>query len=312
MSVGKVVALCGGVGGAKLAWGLAQVLAPEQLTIIVNTGDDFSHLGLHISPDLDTVSYTLANRNNRELGWGLQDETWQCMDALETFGGDTWFRLGDRDLATHFFRTQQLTAGKTLTQVTAELGAALGIQHTVLPMCNEPLPTIVETEQGALAFQQYFVREQCKPVVRGVRHSHAENTTLSAEVRAALTDKALTHIIICPSNPLLSIAPILAVTGMRELLQAQRKKIVIVSPLVNGQAVKGPTTKMMQEMKIATHSSSIAEFYADLLGTLVIDESDAKEQDVLREQNIPVQICKTLMKTDEDKIALAQTVIRPL
>lgn len=312
MSVGKVVALCGGVGGAKLAWGLAQVLAPEQLTIIVNTGDDFSHLGLHISPDLDTVSYTLANRNNRELGWGLQGETWQCMNALENFGGETWFRLGDKDLATHFFRTQQLAAGKTLTQVTAELGAALGIQHTVLPMCNEPLPTIVETEQGALAFQQYFVREQCKPVVRSVQHLGAENSTLSHEVCTALTDKALTHIIICPSNPLLSIAPILAVTGMRELLQAQREKIVIVSPLVGGQAVKGPTAKMMQEMKIATHSSSIAAFYANLLGTLVIDENDAKEQDVLREQNIPVQICKTLMKTDEDKIALAQAVIRPL
>ncbi|MEZ5494061.1 MAG: 2-phospho-L-lactate transferase [Pseudomonadales bacterium] len=281
--------------------------------MIVNTGDDFTHLGLHISPDLDTVSYTLANRNNRELGWGLQGETWQCMNALETFGGDTWFRLGDNRRSRHaFFRTQQLAAGKTLTQVTAELCAALGIQHTVLPMCNEPLPTIVETEQGALAFQQYFVREQCKPVVRGVRHSNADNSTLSAEVRAALTDKALTHIIICPSNPLLSVAPILAVTGMRELLQAQRKKIVIVSPLVGGKAVKGPTAKMMQEMKIPTHSSSIAAFYAYLLGALVIDESDAKEQDVLRAQNIPVQICKTLMKTDADKIALAKAVISSL
>ncbi len=310
----KVVALCGGVGGAKLAWGLAQVLSPEQLTLIVNTGDDFSHLGfgktgLHISPDLDTVSYTLANRNNRELGWGLQGETWQCMNALENFGGETWFRLGDKDLATHFFRTQQLANGKTLTQVTAELCTALNIQHRILPMCNEPLPTLVDTEQGALAFQHYFVREQCKPSVRGVQHLGAEKSTLSHEVRAALQDEALTHIIICPSNPLLSIAPILAVSGMRELLQTQREKITVISPLIGGQAVKGPTAKMMAEMDIATDSLSIAHFYQDLLGTLLIDDSDAHEADALRQQNIRVQTGKTLMQTDADKIALARAVI---
>ncbi len=308
----KVVALCGGVGGAKLAWGLAQVLSPEQLTLIVNTGDDFSHLGLHISPDLDTVSYTLANRNNRELGWGLQGETWQCMNALENFGGETWFRLGDKDLATHFFRTQQLASGKTLTQVTAELCAAFTIQHRILPMCDEPLPTLVDTDTGTLAFQQYFVREQCRPVVRGVRHNNSENAQLSKEIRAALNDPALAHIIICPSNPLLSIAPILAVPEMRQQLHARRDKITVVSPLIGGQAVKGPTAKMMAEMGIATDSLSIANFYQDLLGTLVIDNSDARDADALRQQHIRVQISKTLMQTDADKVALARAIIYPL
>ncbi len=306
---GKVIALCGGVGGAKLAWGLAQVLSPEQLTLIVNTGDDFEHLGLHISPDIDTVLYTLAHRNNRELGWGLQDESWQCMAALEQLGGETWFRLGDKDLATHFFRTQLLASGKTLTQVTAQLSSALGITHRILPMCDTAQPTLVDTEQSTLAFQHYFVREQCKPVVRGVRYQQANNAQMSDEVRAALTDHALTHIIICPSNPWLSIAPILAVPELRALLQTQREKITVVSPLIGGQAVKGPTAKMMAEMQIATDSFSIADFYRDLLGTLVIDDCDAQDTEILRAEKIHVTVFKTLMRSDADKIGLAKNLL---
>ncbi|HSC75068.1 MAG TPA: 2-phospho-L-lactate transferase [Pseudomonadales bacterium] len=306
---GKVLALCGGVGGAKLAWGLAQTLSPAQLTIVVNTGDDFEHLGLHISPDLDTVMYTLAGINNRELGWGLAGESWQCMQALETLGGETWFRLGDKDIATHLLRTQQLAQGKTLTAVTAQLCAKLGIQHTVLPMSNNAVRTIVNTDAGELAFQDYFVRQQCKPAVRGVRFSGAETSTLSPEILAALNDPELRAVIICPSNPLLSIAPILAVPGMREQLIALREKIIVVSPLVGGQAVKGPTAKMMQEMHIPTDSKSIVDFYTGLLGILVIDACDANDADALRAQGITVQITRTLMKTDEDRIALARALL---
>ncbi len=308
-SAGKVVALCGGVGGAKLAWGLAQILPPEQLTVIVNSGDDFEHLGLHISPDLDTVMYTLAGLANRELGWGLAGETWHCMAALQQLGGETWFRLGDRDLATHVYRSQALQRGDTLTAVTRHLSRSLGVQHTVLPMCNEPLRTLVDTDAGTLAFQDYFVGRQCQPAVRAVRFAGAAEATLPAEVDAALTDPAVTHVIICPSNPLLSIAPILAVPGLREQLQALRDKMVVASPLVGGQAIKGPTAKMMQELAMPADSASIADFYREFLGTLVIDECDAGEADKLRAGGINVQVCKTLMKTDEDKIALAQQLL---
>ena len=306
---GKILALCGGVGGAKLAWGLAQILPPEQLTIVVNTGDDFEHLGLHISPDLDTVMYTLAGINNHELGWGLADESWQCMQALDALGGDTWFRLGDRDLAKHLLRTQQLTQGKTLTAVTAHLCEKLGLQHRLLPMCNQPLRTLVDTDEGQLAFQDYFVRQQCSPAVRGVRFYGAENAVLSAEVVSALQDPALCAIIVCPSNPLLSIAPILAVPGMRHALQNTSANVIVVSPLVGGQAVKGPTAKMMQEMAIPTDSKSIADFYAGLLDTLVVDVCDEKDVAKFSGADFSLHVCKTLMKTDADKLALAASLL---
>ena len=307
---GKVLALCGGVGGAKLAWGLAQTLSPEQLTIVVNTGDDFEHLGLHISPDIDTVMYTLAGINNRELGWGLAGETWHCMQALETLGGETWFRLGDKDLATHLLRTQQLMQGQTLTAVTAYLCAKLGIQHRVLPMTNDQVRTRIDTSEGELAFQNYFVRQQCKPAVRGVRFTNTETATLSPEAFAALNDPDLRAVIICPSNPLLSIAPILAIQGMKEALQKTAAKIIVVSPLIGGQAVKGPTAKMMQEMNIPTDSNSIADFYAGLLDVLVIDESDQKDADSFSSADFSVHACKTLMKTDADKLALATSLLQ--
>ena len=312
---GKVLALCGGVGGAKLAWGLTQTLSPKQLTIVVNTGDDFEHLGLHISPDLDTVMYTLAGINNRELGWGLAGETWNCMETLGTLGGESWFRLGDKDLATHVLRTQQLAQGKTLTAVTAHLCEKLGIQHRVLPMSDNAVRTLVDTNEGELAFQNYFVRQQCKPAVRGVRFTGTETATLSPEVLAALNDPDLRAVIICPSNPLLSIAPILAVSGMREALKKNSAKVIVVSPLIGGQAVKGPTAKMMQEMNIPTDSKSIADFYAGLLDVLVIDESDKKDAANFSTAdfsvpNFSIQTCKTLMKTDADKLALATSLLQ--
>lgn len=305
---GKVVALCGGVGGAKLAWGLAQSLAPEQLTIIVNTADDCEHLGLHISPDLDTVMYTLAGLNNRELGWGLQGESWQCMTALAQLGGETWFRLGDRDLATNLLRTQLLAQGNNLTDVTARLCAKLGVQQRLLPMCDEAIRTLVDTDDGELAFQDYFVRRQCQPTVRGVRYRGQAEATLSTAVSAALRDPALRSIIICPSNPLLSIAPILAVPGLRAQLATLRDKVIVVSPLISGQAIKGPTAKMMQEMAIPANAASIAGFYADLLGCLVLDSADRHELASLPEPG-KIALLPTLMQCDADKHNLATRLL---
>ncbi len=309
-AAGKVLALCGGVGGAKLAWGLAHTLPPEQLTIVVNTGDDFEHLGLHISPDLDTVMYTLAGINNRELGWGIAGETWDCMQALETLGGETWFRLGDKDIATHLLRTQQLAQGKMLTEVTAQLCGKLGIQHRILPMSDDAVRTLVNTNEGELAFQDYFVRQQCKPAARSVRFTGTDTARLSPAVDAALHDPDLRAVIICPSNPLLSIAPILAVPGMTGTLQKIAAKIIVVSPLIGGQAIKGPTAKMMKEMAIPTDSSSIAECYAGLLDVLVIDERDKKDAAGLSSAGFSVHACKTLMKTDADKLALAASLLQ--
>ena len=309
-AAGKVLALCGGVGGAKLAWGLAQALPPEQLTIVVNTGDDFEHLGLHISPDLDTVMYTLAGINNRELGWGIAGETWDCMQALETLGGETWFRLGDKDLATHLLRTQQLAQKKTLAEVTAQLCGKLGIHHRILPMSDDAVRTLVNTNEGELAFQDYFVRQQCKPAARSVRFTGTDTARVSPAVDAALHDPDLRAVIICPSNPLLSIAPILAVPGMTGTLQKIAAKIFVVSPLIGGQAIKGPTAKMMQEMAIPTDSGSIAECYAGLLDVLVIDESDKKDAAGLSSAGFSVHACKTLMKTDADKLALAASLLQ--
>lgn len=306
---GKVLALCGGVGGAKLAWGLAQVLSSGQLTLVVNTGDDFSHLGLHISPDLDTVMYTLAGVNNRELGWGLAGESWQCMNALEIFGGETWFRLGDRDLATHLFRTQQLAQGRTLSEVTMQLCEQLGIKHCVLPMSDDAVRTFVETDQGELPFQHYFVREQCRPRVHAVRFEGAEIAQLSPAVMAALSDPQLRAVIICPSNPLLSIAPILAVPGMRDALRATTARVIAVSPLVGGQAIKGPTARMMQDMAIPTTSAGISDFYAGLLDVMVIDSVDAGDEESLRASGLEVLVCQTWMKSDDDKQALARRLL---
>lgn len=307
---GKILALCGGVGGAKLAWGLAQLLPPEQLNIVVNTGDDFEHLGLHISPDLDTVMYTLAGINNRELGWGLQGESWQCMESLEKLGGETWFRLGDKDLATHLFRTQQLAQGKTLTDVTALLCEKPGIKHRLLPMSNDAVRTLVNTDVGELAFQDYFVRQQCKPAVSSIRFNGAASAMPSQEIINALDDKDLRAVIICPSNPLLSVAPILAIPAMREKLEKTAATVIAVSPLVGGQAVKGPTAKMMQEMAIPTDSSSIVNFYAGLLDALVVDECDGKDAATLSSAKLTVHTCKTMMKNDADKLALAASLLQ--
>jgi LPPG:FO 2-phospho-L-lactate transferase len=299
---GHVIALCGGVGGAKLAFGLTRILPPEDLTLVVNTGDDFVHLGLHVSPDIDTVAYTLADLADRERGWGLAGETWNFMDQLKRLGAEAWFNLGDRDLAMHVERTRRLAAGETLSQVTAALTAALGIRHAVVPMSDDPVRTIVRTADGELAFQRYFVGEQCRPVVTGVRFEGAQTATPSPALRAALARGDVAAVIVCPSNPYLSIDPILAVPGVRAGLEQLGAPIVAVSPIVGGRALKGPTAKLMQELGVTPGVAAVAAHYEGLLAGLVVDRSDAEAADALR---LPTLSTGAVMRTDEDRIQLA-------
>jgi LPPG:FO 2-phospho-L-lactate transferase len=269
----SVLALAGGVGGAKLAEGLAAIIPPGELTVSVNTGDDFEHLGLRISPDIDTVTYTLAGLNNQEQGWGLEGETWNFIAALERLGGETWFRLGDRDLATHIERTQRLKS-ETLSAVTADFAKRLGIRQAIVPVTDDPLRTMVQTDQGLLAFQDYFVRLRCAPRVDRLEFPGVEAMKPSAGFAAALADANLRAIVICPSNPFLSILPILSLPGIRDALEGRRVPLLAVSPIIGGQAVKGPAAKIMQELGLNVSSAGVAGFYGALLDGLMIDETD--------------------------------------
>ena len=298
----KVVALCGGVGGAKLALGLAHVVTPNALTLIVNTGDDFEHLGLHISPDIDTVLYTLAGLNDRERGWGRADETWSFMAALRELGGETWFQLGDRDLATHIERTRRLRDGQSLSTVTSELARKLGIEARVLPMTDARLRTIVETSEGVMPFQHYFVERRCEPVVTAVRFEGASAAQASPGVIEALNDPDLSAIIICPSNPYLSIDPILAVNDIRRALESAAAPIVAVSPIIGGKAVRGPTSKIMAELGVQPNTFAIASHYRGLIDGLIVDEADGDETARL---DVPAQTTATLMRSLDDRIRLA-------
>lgn len=297
------VALSGGIGGAKLALGLAHVLG-DRLSVVVNTGDDFVHLGLHVSPDVDTTLYTLAGVVNETTGWGRRDETWTFMRALDELGGPKWFNLGDGDLATHVERTRRLAAGETPTDVTAHLARVLGVTARILPMSDDPLHTIVETADGdTLAFQEYFVREQCRPAVRCIRFDGADAARPAPAVLRALTDPNLAGIIVCPSNPWLSVDPILAVPGLRAALRDAVAPIVAVSPIIAGKAVKGPTAKIMAELGITPDSRSIARHYGPLLDGLILDTADAHLAHTL---DLPTFVTNTLMHSRDDKVALAQ------
>jgi LPPG:FO 2-phospho-L-lactate transferase len=296
------VALSGGIGGAKLALGLQRLLG-GRLTVVVNTGDDFEHLGLTISPDVDTAIYTLAGVANPETGWGRRDETWSFMGAVAELGGPTWFKLGDRDLATHVERTRRLRAGETLTAVTASLAGRLGVTARVLPMCDEPVRTVVESDAGTLPFQEYFVRDRCRPAVRGLRYAGAETARITGEVAAALSAPTLGGIILCPSNPWLSIDPILAVPGMRAALRAHGAPVIAVSPIIGGKAVKGPTAKIMGELDLAPDVGSIVHHYEGLIDAIVVDTADAEAAERLP---VPASVTNTLMHTEDDKVALAR------
>lgn len=303
----KVVALAGGVGGAKLAYGLAQIVPPENLTIIVNTGDDFEHLSLHISPDLDTVMYTLANVANPVTGWGLRDESWNMMSALARYGGPTWFQLGDRDLATHLLRTQWLREGYPYNWVTRELCRRLGVRCMVLPMSEQPVRTIIQSDEGELAFQEYFVKKQCKPVTRGIRFEGIENAQAGKEVIYALRHADI--IVFCPSNPLVSLDPILALPNLRRIVAATRVPKIGVSPIVKGEALKGPAAKMMTELGLEVSPAGVAHHLRDVLNGFVIDHLDEPYQDAITDMGLRTLVTGTIMNNNEARVRLAKEIL---
>ena len=299
----KILAITGGVGGAKLALGLSKILSPEQVMFAVNIADDFTHLGLHISPDIDSLTYALAEQNNQELGWGRAGETWQFIETLGSLGGENWFRLGDKDMALHMRRTGLLNDGTTLTAATVEITRRMGIAHGVMPISNDPIRTVVQTERGDLAFQHYFVRERCQPSVSGFRFDGIENATINPVIRGYLTD--CDGIIICPSNPFVSVAPVIEVAGF--LAATGHIPTIAVSPIVRGAAIKGPAAKMMQELNIPSTALAVAEHYQGkypgLLDGFVIDASDAEDLDQFK---LPTVATPSVMVSLTDRIALAE------
>ena len=302
-----IVALSGGVGGAKLSLGLLRTLPADSLTVIVNTADDFTHLGLRISPDVDTTVYTLADIVNPETGWGRRDETWNFMAAAAALGGETWFRLGDGDMAMHVERTRRLATGQSLSQITADMARRLNIPASIIPMTDDIVATIVATDAGDLAFQDYFVRHQCAPGVVSLRFAGAEQARLAAGAAAALGNPGLQAVVICPSNPYLSIDPILAIPGMKDLLHGCPAPIVAVSPLVGGKAVKGPTAKIMAELDLSVSSLEIARHYAGIIDGLV---ADIEDRHLAGQFDLPVLFTETLMSSLADRERLASEVIR--
>lgn len=303
MTKQRIIALSGGVGGAKLADGLMRANNNINLTLVVNTGDDFNHLGLHISPDIDTILYTLADLANPETGWGRRDETWSFMEALKQIHGESWFMLGDKDLALHITRTKQLSTGKSLSNITTLLTEKLGIAVQILPMSNDAVRTWVHTDMGEFEFQHYFVRERCKPKIKNIEFRGASQANLLPEFIEVLKDPDLEAIIFCPSNPFLSIAPILSIPGFREQIRAAGVPIIAVSPLVGGEAVKGPTAKIMAELNLPVNAIQIVDHYSELLDGFILDQRDSHLIDRI---NIPVTVCDTLMTTREDRIRVAE------
>lgn len=303
---GAVVVLSGGIGGAKLLLGLDRILPPGALTAIINTADDFDHLGLRICPDVDTTLYTLAGLADPERGWGRQDETWTFMRALETLGGETWFSLGDGDLALHVERTRRLAGGEPLSAITADLAARLGVGAQLAPMSDDPVRTMVRTAEAEIGFQDYFVRQSCRPRVRALRFAGAERARAADTALRALADPELRAIIIAPSNPYLSVSPILAVPGIREALRARAAPLVAVTPIIAGAAVKGPTVKIMRELGFPPSPLAVARQYQGLLDGFLLDERDAGLQDQF---DIPVRTADTLMRSLEDRERVAREAL---
>ncbi|MBM3509829.1 MAG: 2-phospho-L-lactate transferase [Alphaproteobacteria bacterium] len=304
------LALSGGVGGAKLVLGLADTLPdPRRLTVIANTGDDFEHLGLAICPDLDTLMYTLAGVASPATGWGRADETGTFMQALARLGGETWFHLGDADLATHVERTRRLAAGESLSVATRALAARFGIVAEILPMSDDPVRTVIVTGDRELAFQHYFVRERCEPPVRAIRFEGAAQAKPAPDVLARLADPDLAGIVIAPSNPLISIDPILAVPGLEAAIATAGRPVIAVSPIIGGEALKGPTAKMLRELGAEASVVGIARHYRDLVDGLVIDQVDGALASAVEALGLAVHIAPTVMRTLDDKRTLARAVV---
>lgn len=304
---GRIVVLCGGVGGAKLVLGLSKVLPPERLLVVVNTGDDFEHFGLTICPDLDTVTYTLADLADKERGWGRADETWHFMDSMRQLGGADWFNLGDRDLALHAERTRRLKAGERLSDVTAALLDKLGVKVPVVPMSDDPVRTVVQTDEGPLPFQHYFVRRRCEPKVSGFRFEGIARARPHPAIKAALAEAEA--VVIAPSNPYVSVDPILALDDLRGAIRAAPAPVIAVSPIVGGQALKGPAAKMMDELGIPASVEAVAEHYRGLVDAMVIDWKDAGAHDAIAQLGMRALTVNTIMTTLDERIALARDVI---
>ena len=302
----KVTALAGGTGAAKLLRGLVRIIDASDLTIIGNTGDDAQVWGLHVSPDLDTVTYALAGRLDVTRGWGLADESFHCLDAMASLGADTWFNLGDRDLATHLVRTQALRAGRTLSEVTAEVGRRLGLDARVLPMSDDPVRTRIETPDGWLDFQEYFVREKAQPAVRAVAYVGAERARPAPGVLEAIRDADV--VLVCPSNPVTSVGPILAVPGVTDALRTSRM-VIGVSPIIGSAPVSGPAGTLMRARGLEVSAAGVASAYAPWLRVLVVDASDPDAATAVAKQGVRPVIASTLMTDRATEIALARVVI---
>lgn len=301
----RIVVLTGGTGGAKVVRGFERALGGDALTVIVNTGDDLNWWGLHVSPDLDSVTYALADLLSRERGWGVEGDTFQCLERMRRLGAPSWFQLGDRDLALHLTRTQLLREGKTLTEATETIARAFGICAHILPMSDDPVETRVLTAEGELSFQEYFVRERFRPEVKSVRFVGAENARAASGVVEAIGSASA--IVIAPSNPITSIGPILAVPGIREALQKTDAPVIAVSPIVGGAAVSGPAGNLMQVAGLPVSIEGIARAYADFLDALVADRADRETR--MLDSDIDLLFTNTIMKTDDDKLRLAQFIL---
>jgi LPPG:FO 2-phospho-L-lactate transferase len=304
----RLTALAGGVGASKLLLGLHDVMDPSALTIVVNTGDDITLHGLNISPDLDIVTYTLAGIVDPAKGWGFRGETFHALKRLAIYGRANWFNLGDRDLATHIHRTALLSEGKTLTEAANSIRTALGVKARILPMSDEPIPTIINTNEGTLHFQEYLVKRRAEPVVRAVRFENVESAKPAPGVRDAIRDADC--IIICPSNPLISIGPILAVPGIRGALRARKKDVIAICPIVGGKSLKGPSDKMLAQLGYGSSASSVARLYADFTGVFVLDPQDKSQQETIRDLGMEVAVLPTVMKTRAQKRKLARAILK--
>ena len=306
----RTVVLAGGVGGAKGAEGMYRLLPPDTLTVIVNTGDDFEHLGLPISPDLDTVMYTLAGLNHPQQGWGLAGDTFQALEMLGRYGAPTWFRLGDKDLATHILRRHLRDQGWPLSRVTAHLAGALGIRARILPMSDDPVRTVVVTDEGTLPFQEYFVHRRAEPRVQAIHFQNSERARPAPGVLDALAQAEA--IVIAPSNPYLSIDPILAVPGIRPVLRRRRQRVVAISPIVGGKAIKGPAAKLMAEFGMTPSALAVARHLAEVAGAFVLDREDADLREEIEALGMRVVVEDTLMRTPEDKVRVARAALAAL
>ncbi len=304
----KITALAGGIGASKLLLGLASVMPPEDITIIANTGDDIELFGLRICPDIDTVTYTLAGVINEEAGWGLKGDTFECLRWLARYGEASWFNLGDRDLATHIFRTTALRNGLSLTGVTDQLRRLLGVRSTILPMTDAYTPTRVVTDEGEMHFQEYFVRRKCEPRVREIRFDDIESAQPAPSVLSAILEAGV--VIICPSNPFISIGPILAVPGVREALRQTEATVIAITPIIGGRALKGPAADMLSDLGHEVSARAVAALYSDFLDVFVLDEVDASMEAHISSLSTNLAVTNTVMNTLEDKQRLARTVLQ--